>query len=174
MFTGSYNDRHYHDNDLSQVLSRASLSGVQKLIITGTSTEESSKAHELASGLTTPELPLYFTCGVHPTSCGEYADGVEGVEAKLVETITAGQRSGRLVAIGEAGLDYDRLHYCDAKLQGGHLFPYSNNSTTYFVRSNSSNSKKQSGFAIRSNWLGGFVYRCFYIIETLEQIFSLL
>ena len=49
--------------------------------------------------------------------CSEYEEGIEAVEAKLVETIVAGKKNGKLVAVGECGLDYDRLHFCSEDLQ---------------------------------------------------------
>ena len=102
MFTGSYNGKQYHADDLASILQRAQSSGVQKIIITGCSADESKRALEMATSLSSPLLPLYTTVGVHPTSCGEYKDGVEAVEAKLVESIEAGLATGKLAAIGNS------------------------------------------------------------------------
>ena len=49
---GVYNDRQCHVNDLSEVLRRAATNGLERLIITGTSAEESAKAHEFAEQVT--------------------------------------------------------------------------------------------------------------------------
>lgn len=68
------------------------------------------------SGASSP-VDLYFTCGVHPTCCNEYQESEAVVEARLVETIRSGLKAGKLVAIGEAGLDYDRLQFCTKELQ---------------------------------------------------------
>ena len=123
MFQGLYHGKQAHEGDMSMILSRAESVGVKKIIITGTSTEESIKALQLAEKLTAElcgredPVQIYCTAGVHPTSCKEYESGLAEVETKLLDTIASGRTSGRLVAIGEAGLDYDRLQFCDASLQ---------------------------------------------------------
>ena len=92
MFMGVYNDKPRHESDLHEILNRAQNTGVKKIMITGmqcnsncfislydlpshiyciatgTTTDESSKASEMASTLVTP-VELFFTAGVHPTQC---------------------------------------------------------------------------------------------------------
>ena len=92
MFMGVYNDKPRHESDLHEILNRAQNTGVKKIMITGmrcnsncfislydlpshiyciatgTTTDESSKASEMASTLMTP-VELFFTAGVHPTQC---------------------------------------------------------------------------------------------------------
>ena len=49
--------------------------------------------------------------GVHPTRCSEfeeYPEGAEAYMAALLDTILEGQHLGKVVAVGEMGLDYDR------------------------------------------------------------------
>lgn len=49
--------------------------------------------------------------GVHPTRCSEFEEHPEGAEAymaALLDTILEGQHLGKVVAVGEMGLDYDR------------------------------------------------------------------
>jgi len=86
---------------LKNILSRSIEYGVKKIIMTGTGSEESSQAHTMAcSELSSSELPLFFTCGVHPTHCNEYKKGVSTVEMALEKTIIEGMQTGKLVAIG--------------------------------------------------------------------------
>jgi TatD DNase family protein len=64
--------------------------------------------------------------GVHPTRCGEiFKEGGEGgpeayVQA-LLELLQEGKDAGKVVAVGECGLDYDRLHFCDKDTQVSYL-----------------------------------------------------
>lgn len=60
--------------------------------------------------------------GVHPTRCSEFDKNDEGLSpdayfADLVALCEDGMRDGRVVAIGECGLDYDRLEFCDRATQ---------------------------------------------------------
>lgn len=91
-------------NDLDDVLSRATESGVTRIITIGTSIESSRRAVDLAE-----KYPnIFAVIGVHPT----YAEEVgEDVITPLRELA----RSSRVVAIGETGLDYHRLPSVEAK-----------------------------------------------------------
>ena len=54
---------------------------------------------------------LYCTVGVHPTRCQEIEDSPDGPEAywdALKVLLKASAPSGKVVAVGECGLDYDR------------------------------------------------------------------
>lgn len=53
--------------------------------------------------------------GCHPTRCKEFAADPETYYSQLCETIEANRN--KIVAIGECGLDYDRLKFCPADVQ---------------------------------------------------------
>jgi TatD DNase family protein len=84
--------------DFADVLRRAEEAGVTRLVSIGTSLASSRRAVELAEA----DQRIFAVAGVHPTSVAEAG-----------EDITAGLREiarhPRVVAIGEAGLDYHRL-----------------------------------------------------------------
>ena len=66
-------------------------------------------------------MKLFTTVGVHPTNAlaffQEPSKDVSDHVAALQETLQAGTKAGAVVAVGELGLDYDRLSYCPMKEQ---------------------------------------------------------
>jgi TatD DNase family protein len=84
--------------DLDAVLARARQAGVETIIVTGTTVQESQQALALAASR--PDA-LYATVGVHPHHAREC--GPETIP-RLKELA----RHPRVVAIGECGLDFDR------------------------------------------------------------------
>ncbi|XP_056636784.1 deoxyribonuclease TATDN1 isoform X1 [Diorhabda sublineata] len=114
MYSGIYNGNKKHEPDLLQVLKRSWQSGLDKIIITGGNLEESRKALELA--ITSEHL--YTTVGCHPTRCKEFEEHREGANSyleKLKDIIITG--GNKVVAVGECGLDYDRLNFCPKDIQ---------------------------------------------------------
>ncbi len=90
-------------NDFDEVLDRAAEAGVTRIVTIGTSVESSQRAVDLAE-----KYPnIFAVIGVHPTYAGE-AD--EDVITPLRELA----RSPRVVALGEAGLDYHHLPSVEA------------------------------------------------------------
>ena len=57
---------------------------------------------------------LYTTAGVHPTRSQELANGGQEYYESLLSHI---QSNRSIIAIGECGLDYDRLHFSPANVQ---------------------------------------------------------
>ncbi len=90
-----------HDSfrhDLPQVLERAHAAGVAQMIVTGASEIESQAAHDIAS--VHPGV-LFATAGVHPHLAREWSDDTAAVIRELAQ-------SPVVVAVGEAGLDFNR------------------------------------------------------------------
>jgi TatD DNase family protein len=84
--------------DLGDVLARARSAGVETVVVTGTTVEESRAAARLAEAHADM---LYATAGVHPhhaRECG--AQTIRGLKEILSHS--------RVVAVGECGLDFNR------------------------------------------------------------------
>ncbi|KAI5432446.1 hypothetical protein KIW84_036255, partial [Lathyrus oleraceus] len=62
---------------------------------------------------------LFCTVGVHPTRCKEFEESgdPENHFQALLSLAKEGIQKGKVVAVGECGLDYDRLHFCPAEIQ---------------------------------------------------------
>ena len=84
--------------DLPQVIARAGAAGVTRIITIGTDLESSERAVKLAE-----EYPqVYAVAGWHPSEAAEAPEDVRPALRKLA-------RHGKVVALGETGLDYYRL-----------------------------------------------------------------
>jgi len=120
VFRGIHRGRRKHADDFEAVLERSRAAGVKSMVITGGSLQESKEALKLAK-----QHGLYATIGVHPTRSKEFDKYRGGPEAylqaldKLIETNLKGK--GRVVAIGECGLDYDRTHFASEDVQKRHF-----------------------------------------------------
>ncbi|OWZ09857.1 Deoxyribonuclease TATDN1 [Phytophthora megakarya] len=118
VFTGLYRGKQKHE---ATILARAKSFGVAKIVVTGGNLEESRKALQLAKDHEGHEWPqLFSTVGVHPTRCSEFeAEGndPDTYFQELLALCEDGQKEGKVVAIGECGLDYDRLEFCDKETQ---------------------------------------------------------
>lgn len=112
MFSGVYNDRTVHPPDLPHVLNRASAAGVARTLVTAGTLAQSSEALALARAHPT----LYSTVGVHPTRASEMSGRLDAAVDDLIALVATG--ADTVVAVGECGLDFDRLHFCDKETQG--------------------------------------------------------
>ncbi|GAA5800435.1 hypothetical protein HPULCUR_005865 [Helicostylum pulchrum] len=108
MFRGLYRGKQAHVDDLPLVLKRARNAGVEKIFITGTNLEDSKEAIEAIES--NPD-------GCHPTRCSEFEEYKDGPQAYYDELLKVATSSKTVVAIGECGLDYDRLHFCSKETQ---------------------------------------------------------
>ncbi|KZT02417.1 uncharacterized protein LAESUDRAFT_752139 [Laetiporus sulphureus 93-53] len=120
IFRGYYHGRKKHDDDLEAVLERARAAGVQSMIVTGGSLHESREALEIAK-----QYGFYATVGCHPTRSKQFDQFKGGPEAYLTELdilIESNLKGkGRVVAVGECGLDYDRTHFASPEVQRRHF-----------------------------------------------------
>lgn len=95
-------DNHCHldgEPDPRTVVEQARAAGVAELVTVGTSLERSVACLELAGAV----AGVWATAGVHPHEARDGCDGLRRVA-------DAGLSSGRLVAIGECGLDFHYDH----------------------------------------------------------------
>lgn len=83
------------------------------MIITGGSLSESEEALKMARG----SGDLFCTAGVHPTRAGEVGEDIDGYMGKVKGVLKRGVEEGKVVAVGECGLDYDRLGFCGKEQQ---------------------------------------------------------
>jgi len=65
VFRGVYRGNQKHDDDFDDILKRAALFGVEKLIVTGGTLKDSKNAISLCSKVDN----MFCTVGCHPTRC---------------------------------------------------------------------------------------------------------
>ncbi|KAI0413441.1 TatD family hydrolase [Xylaria grammica] len=147
IFRGVYHGKERHPDDLQAVVSRAQEVGCHKLIITGSDFTSSRHALDIAkeypgivyttAGIHPCSSAIFSTSHAHHDA-QEYTMPSDPDPEKPVpedhdpdpkktgeiiselRTLIESARSthpGALVAFGEFGLDYDRLHYCSRKVQ---------------------------------------------------------
>jgi TatD DNase family protein len=115
MFRGIYNQVERHSPDLPVILDRAREAGVFRILITAGSVDMAREALEL-----TKESPcLFSTVGIHPTRCDVFLQSEESKNLQHIKDLLdiASMAKGKVVAVGECGLDYDRLGFCDKAQQ---------------------------------------------------------
>lgn len=113
MYQGVYHGSQKHLPDLDKVLERSWNNNISKIIITAGNIEESKKALEIAR----TDERLFSTVGCHPTRCNEFEEsGDPEVYLKSLSDLAADNKD-KVVAIGEMGLDYDRLQFCSKDIQ---------------------------------------------------------
>lgn len=98
-------------DDINNVLDRAFANHVDKIIITGTTLEESKEVLKISD----KNENLFVTVGCHPTRSNEFLSDPEEYYLALLKLIKENDK--KVVAIGECGLDYDRLKFCSKEVQ---------------------------------------------------------
>ncbi|KAL5367900.1 hypothetical protein CPHLJ_6g250 [Cryptosporidium parvum] len=135
MFQGIYNDKKQHDSDLEIVIKRAIKGGLDKILITAGSYQETVEALKIGEELDPKCELLFTTVGVHPTrtkeflcnDCNKKTDEELDINCKDCKVHSDDylkrmkdlirMNSCRIKAIGEFGLDSDRLHFSSMKIQ---------------------------------------------------------
>jgi len=121
MFAGTYHSKDYHPSDKDLLFERAATFGVDHIICTATTVEESKQTLDFCRSFNRTKvasegLRLYSTVGIHPTRCNEISTE-ENAISQLDSILADGILDKTVVAIGECGLDYDRLFFCSKEIQ---------------------------------------------------------
>lgn len=125
MFQGTYHEKKRHESDLGLVIERAKHANCDKMIVLAGTLEDAHKCLEICNQFDPEGGCLYTTVGFHPTRCGEAAliigdasdEDAEKIIHEVFSRFVEKAGAGRVVAIGEFGLDYDRLHFCPMDVQ---------------------------------------------------------
>lgn len=119
MFKGIYHGRQVHSSDLRNVLERAKSFGIEKIMVTAGCLAEVRESIKLLEEVEEefPEM-LSTTVGVHPTRCNEF-DEYSSANNYMEELLTFARqhKKFKIKAIGEFGLDYDRVQFCQPAMQ---------------------------------------------------------
>jgi TatD DNase family protein len=119
MYQGIYSGHRQHKPDVAAVLQRAVDVGVHGVLLTAGNLAESRTAIQMCETYTTDSLRCYCTVGCHPTRCDEVAKDPDGYLAALDSLLSqqSVHHGGCVAAMGEIGLDYDRLFFCGKETQ---------------------------------------------------------
>lgn len=101
-------DTHAHlenNENLAEILEHAKAAGISSIVTIGTTLRTSRIAIEIAERHSSDELKIFAAVGLHPFDC--QADIAEkGLRGCVQELANLATTSKKIVAIGEAGLDF--------------------------------------------------------------------
>jgi TatD DNase family protein len=97
-----------HNSCIDDVITRACKHNVKMQIITGTTIKNSVEAYKLI----TPKYDNILKCtvGIHPHNANQYNRSILQNMTKLLERDIKYNAKCKIVAIGETGLDYNRMY----------------------------------------------------------------
>ncbi|KAI3632073.1 hypothetical protein MIR68_009909 [Amoeboaphelidium protococcarum] len=111
MFRGAYHGKRVHGEDFKLMIDRAHQVGVTGILATGTSLKSSRQCIEVCKQYSN----MFCTVGVHPTESQTFLKDPDGHLHQLKQLIQ--QNPNQVIAVGECGLDYDRLQFCPKDIQ---------------------------------------------------------
>ena len=129
MFRGIYRGKPKHADDLLHMLNRAHEHHVTRIMATSTTLEDAQWHLNFISEHPSLPLEIYTTLGIHPTNAllfdaksetapaAEQHDGAHPLIESLKGLYDHHPLRERIVAIGEFGLDRDRLAFCPWETQ---------------------------------------------------------
>lgn len=119
MFRGRYNGKEKHECDVEDVLNRCNAVGVKSLLLTGGNVRESEGCLRLCKLYQNNVVACRSTVGCHPTHCDEFLKHPDEYISQLDTMISKNSvyNGGVVAAVGEIGLDFDRLQFCTKEVQ---------------------------------------------------------
>lgn len=121
MYKGFYNGKKQHTPDLLQVLERSVKHNVHKIILTSADLKDCYRNIEIIKEFEKVDKfkgLLKTTVGVHPTRCNMFEKNGQIPEKYLESLLKFAENNKQYIcAVGELGLDYDRLFFCDKETQ---------------------------------------------------------
>ena len=111
MFDGVYHGKPRHESDRAAVVTRAFASGCTHLILLAGSLNDA----DACAAMCAQSESLFTTIGVHPTRCSTLLETSEIALQNRFDNFL--KTNPKAIAIGEIGLDYDRLHFCEKHVQ---------------------------------------------------------
>lgn len=109
-----YRGKQAHQNDFEDVIKRADQNGVEKMIITVGRLDDAKNALEMCK----QRDNFFATIGCHPTRCSEFEKNAATPDEYYQDLLrVAVDNRDKIVAIGECGLDYDRIEFCPVETQ---------------------------------------------------------